>query len=423
MVQGQPARVEAPAWTGAGLLFLGVWLIASPPTLGYAGAMLWSDLASGALIAVFAAVALLRRSVWPLWACCFTAIWLLFAPLVFWTKSPAAYANSSLVGVLVLLFAVLIPYGSARPGPDVPAGWSYNPSAWPQRIPIIAIGLGTFFIARYMSSFQLGHIDSVWDPFFGDGTRNILHSDVSRAFPIPDAGLGAVAYLLEALSGCIGDTRRWRTMPWMVLLFWVLVVPPGVTSVVLVILQPLAVGDWCTLCLITALATLITVPPALDEVIAMFYYLKRARKAGRPFWRTFWLGGEEVGEAAPAPAASGGSWILIPPYLLAAGLLGVWLIAAPPVIGFGGGLSDSGRLVGALVTTFAVVAMAEVGRPLRFVNVLFGAWVALSPFLLGGPPARLVAYHHIATGLLIIAVSFPRGRVEDKHGEWDRYIR
>jgi apolipoprotein N-acyltransferase len=54
--------------------------------------------------------------------------------------------------------------------------------------------------------------------------------------------------MLEPLSGFMGG--RNRTMPWMVVMFGVLVVPLGVVSIVLVILQPLALGAWCTLCLV-----------------------------------------------------------------------------------------------------------------------------------------------------------------------------
>ena len=57
-------------------------------------------------------------------------------------------------------------------------------------------------------------------------------------------------------------------MPWAVLLFCVLVVPVGVVSIVLVVLQPLAVGAWCGLCLFTAVTTVLMVSPAVDEVVA-----------------------------------------------------------------------------------------------------------------------------------------------------------
>ena len=42
---------------------------------------------------------------------------------------------------------------------------------------------------------------------------------------------------------------------------------------------------------------------------------------------------------------------------------------------------------GALILTIAVSAMAEVGRPLRFVNVAFGLWLVAAPWVLGGASA------------------------------------
>src|SRR3546814_13437912 len=96
----------------------------------------------------------------------------------------------------------------AMEGPEIPLGWSYNPSTWVQRAPIIALGLFGFFISRYLAAFQLGHIDSAWDPFFGAGTAQILTSDVSKMFPASDAGLGAVVYSLEVLMGLMGEIGR-----------------------------------------------------------------------------------------------------------------------------------------------------------------------------------------------------------------------
>jgi nucleoside-diphosphate-sugar epimerase len=61
-------------------------------------------------------------------------------------------------------------------------------------------------------------IHGVWEPFFaGDAARNgteyIVTSQVSKARPIADGGLGAVSYMFEVLMGVMGDRRRWRTMP------------------------------------------------------------------------------------------------------------------------------------------------------------------------------------------------------------------
>jgi hypothetical protein len=45
-------------------------------------------------------------------------------------------------------------------------------------------------------------------------------------------------------------------------------------------------------------------------------------------------------------------------------------------------VSNSNHLVGALVITIAVCAMAEVARLLRFINILFGLWLIAAPWLL-----------------------------------------
>ena len=62
-------------------------------------------------------------------------------------------------------------------------------------------------------------------------------SEVSEAWPVPDAGLGAMTYALEILTGLMGSTRRWRTMPWLVMLFGIMIVPLGVVSIFFIIIQ------------------------------------------------------------------------------------------------------------------------------------------------------------------------------------------
>ncbi len=85
-------------------------------------------------------------------------------------------------------------------------------------------------------------------------------------------------------------------------------------------------------------------------------------------------------------------------------------------------LADSDHLVGALVLTTAVIALAEVARPLRFLNCLFGAWIVVAPWLLaGGSIAAAVA--GAVVGLTLIALSLPRGeRSREHYGTWDRFV-
>jgi uncharacterized membrane protein len=426
---------------------LGVWLLVSPATLGYREpAMVWSDLASGSLIVLLGILTLSPRFDLARWALCFVGLWLLSAPLVFWASDAGAYANDTLIGALVIAFSVLIPMMPSRahhevmttPGPDTPPGWSYNPSDWIQRGPIIAMAFVGFFLSRYLAAYQLGHVAYPWDPFFGDGTRRVLDSEVSKAWPISDAGLGAVSYMLEALSGFMGGRNRWRTMPWMVGMFGVLVVPLGIVSIVLVVLQPIAVGAWCTLCLITAAAMLIMISPAIDEVVAMCQFLLGARREGKPFWRTFWVGGtldayrsitsvestavtRRHSRATVARILAAMDVNNVPWNLILSAVLGVWLMAAPAALGASGAAADSDHLLGALAVTWAVIAFGEIVRPIRLLNVLIGLAVLGAPWLLAGD-TQLSRWNDAIAGAALVALSIPRGRIEERFGGWNRYL-
>jgi uncharacterized membrane protein len=152
--------------------------------------------------------------------------------------------------------------------------WKHNPSSWRQRIPICLLAAVAFLIAAYMALYQWRLIGDVWDPIFGEQTRHVLDSEVSermrRWFRIPDAALGALAYLGDLVFGLAGSTRRWQYRPWMVLLFGLDVIPLGIVSAVLVVMQGTVVGAWCFLCLVTAVISLLLVALAYDEVWSTF---------------------------------------------------------------------------------------------------------------------------------------------------------
>ena len=171
---------------------------------------------------------------------------------------------------------------------EVPPGWSYNPSSWSERLPLIALALAGTVIAGYLALYQSGVTDSVWDPFFGRGSQVILHSSVSRILPIPDAALGAIGYVLDAVSGTVGGRDRWRTMPWIVIVFGIAVGPLGLVSILLVILQPVLFHAWCTLCLSSAVISIAMIGPAMDELLASLQYLRREHDRGQALWPAFW---------------------------------------------------------------------------------------------------------------------------------------
>lgn len=174
----------------------------------------------------------------------------------------------------------------------VPAPWDYNPSAWRQRVPIAILAMVGFAIAAYMALYQWRLVGSAWDPVFGSQTEGVLDSDVSETMRhwmgMPDAALGALAYLGDAIFGLAGSTRRWQYRPWMVILFGIDVIPLGIVSAVLVVMQGAVVGQWCFLCLVTATISLLLVYWAYDEVWSSLLYLRRVWKASRS-WREVWL--------------------------------------------------------------------------------------------------------------------------------------
>jgi uncharacterized membrane protein len=173
--------------------------------------------------------------------------------------------------------------------------YSYNPSAWSQRIPICLLAFVAAAISTHLSMFQWGLIDSAWDPLFGDGTEKVLKSSTAKKMygfiGIHDAALGVLAYLGDALLGFAGSTRRWQYRPWLVILFGIDVIPLGIVSSVLVLMQAFVIGSWCTLCLVTAALSLILVYWAWDEVRVSVTYLAIVWKQNRSFgvfWKVFW---------------------------------------------------------------------------------------------------------------------------------------
>ncbi|HEY9436065.1 MAG TPA: hypothetical protein VI260_31790 [Blastocatellia bacterium] len=78
-----------------------------------------------------------------------------------------------------------------KSGPEVAPWWAYNPSSWHQRAPMIGLACVGWFISRYLAAFQLGYIQTVWEPFFGESTVRALTSEVSRSMPVSDAGMRA----------------------------------------------------------------------------------------------------------------------------------------------------------------------------------------------------------------------------------------
>lgn len=388
-------------WRGFLNAAFGIWLISSPFTFGYKSlGLVYSDVIAGCL-AILLGLLTIHRPFFA-WGTALIGLWLQLAPLIFWAPEAASYLNDTFIGLLLLVFSMIIPDtpgAKKSSGAEVPPGWSYNPSSYLQRTPIICLNLICWLIARYLAAFQLGFIDHVWDPFFGDGTLHVLTSKVSKAFPVSDAGLGATAYLLETLFA-FGDTRRWHTMPWFVMMFGILAVPVSCVSIVLIILQPTLVGAWCGLCLVTALLMLLIIPFTVDEVLATLQVLKKGLREGM-FWKTFWHGMDfQPGPDDPRTPKLKAHYS----ELMRAMCHGVsipWNLFITAVLGIYTMLKGS-YIPGALITVFSVISWGEVTRFFRYAIIPLGIWLLfLHPFL----------------GIIGIALSVRKGKIQESYGE------
>lgn len=458
-------------WT---LILLGVWLLVSPFTFGHLNEDLWtvpsggrgpwfadaqtydslratlitgSDLVSGGLLVLLGWRALRPDRPISLWAACFVGIWLVFAPVLFWAPTAAAFANDSIVGLLVIALTILIPgmpnmVKFMQMGPPTPPGWSYNPSSWPQRAILIGLGFGGLLVSRYLAAYQLGYTDYVWDPLFGfqTGTQPVLDSDMSHMWPVSDAALGTAAYSFEFLMGFMGAAARWRTMPWMVAMFGILVVPLGLVHITLVMSQPVVVHEWSTFALLAAAFMLPMISLTIDEVVAMGQHVRAAvhrGDRGGSTWKVFWLGGTAEGSTAderteplahlpeqPRAVLKSMVWGVTVPWNLAlVATSGVWLLAAPAIFGVDirSGAADIAHLGGAFIIVMAVIAMAEVVRAIRLLNVAAGVVMVLAVVLIGAEVAYTAAI--VLTAIAVAALSLRRGDIRETYGGWDRLIR
>jgi hypothetical protein len=114
--------------------------------------------------------------------------------------------------------------------------------------------------------------------------------------------------------------------------------------------------------------------------------------------------------------------VTVPWTLASAVMIGVVLMFTRTLFGTTGALANSDHLMGALIVTVAVMATAELFRPLRLINLAFGAWLIAAPWLLNGGTGT-GSWADVAGGLAIILLSLPRGTRSGEHyAGWDKYV-
>lgn len=434
-------------WAHAVNIALGLWVLTQASIVDVDSPwLIGAELLIGAGIILCSTIALSWRGTWARYVTAGLGIALMFAPFALWSDNAAAYTSDTLVGMLVFGFALAsfpepgVSPVAANAGPTVPHGWSYNPSGWIQRMPIIALALLGLFVSRYLGAYQLEQVPGVWEPFFaGDptnpqnGTEEIITSDVSRMIPVPDAALGAWVYGIEVVTGLIGSARRWRTMPWLVIAFGILIAPLGLVSIFFIIIQPIAIGTWSTLTLIGASAMLIQIPYSIDELLASLQFIRRRHKAGKNWLRVLFVG--DTDDASEADRNAKGEFdrptgamvrdffvggVSLPWNLVLVAPIGIALMLSRVTFGTEGLMAHSDHVIGALILTTLSVAAAEVTRAARYFLVPLALALIASPFVFGGPGGAML--FNVAAGVALVVLCRNRGPIRERYGSWDRRI-
>jgi hypothetical protein len=117
----------------------------------------------------------------------------------------------------------------------------------------------------------------------------------------------------------------------------------------------------------------------------------------------------------------------VPWNLVVVAVLGGWLMAAPAVFQTQGLAADINYLLGAVVWVMAIIALAEVVRAARFVNILAAIAVMVLPWLLldggtNGGMVMLSSLNNLVVGAAIIVLSIPLGKIKNTYGSWNRLI-
>jgi hypothetical protein len=153
-------------------------------------------------------------------------------------------------------------------------------------------------ISTYLTLYQLHVIGGVWDPVFPAGSPAVL----SWTKPVPDAAFGVGAYAAEIVLSFLGGRDRWRSTPWPAVAFGSVTAIGAVTSIVLMISQPVAVGHWCTLCLVSAALSLVVFAWGADEPLAALQHVARVSNSRESVSQALRGRGTTLGPPQPWPA-------------------------------------------------------------------------------------------------------------------------
>jgi hypothetical protein len=85
--------------------------------------------------------------------------------------------------------------------------------------------------------------------------------------------------------------------------------------------------------------------------------------------------------------------------------LGLWLLAAPRVMAYGGGIRTQREIFGPIAAAVALIAISQATRPLRYMLLPIGIWLVAAP-LFTPPDTSLALLNSVLVGGALMALPF-----------------
>jgi hypothetical protein len=96
-------------------------------------------------------------------------------------------------------------------------------------------------------------------------------------------------------------------------------------------------------------------------------------------------------------------------------ILGLWLMAAPDIIGYSGRAADNDNIIGPVIASFSIIALSGCTRSISMYNLPLGIWLFLAPWFLGYED-RSATFNDMAVGFLITGFSFFKRKTNKQYG-------
>lgn len=99
-------------------------------------------------------------------------------------------------------------------------------------------------------------------------------------------------------------------------------------------------------------------------------------------------------------------------------VLGAWLFISPWLLGYSNATAAAWNayIVGAAFAIFALIALGKPDRWEEWVNVVIGAWAVISPWVLGYAAVTAATWNAVIVGAIVLLVSLEATRAQRQQG-------